>query len=117
MNNETFNYEAWKNGEYNKGKGGAREAEFQMFASLRLLLESGQEISDEALQIIKDMSCKWYYYKKISDENKGNIIIGLHKKDLAGWLYLIIDTQTGEELGHFTKIQDAKSSFKLQNKE
>lgn len=89
------------------GKGG-KTSNWNQFASFRLILESGQEISEMAKQVITDIKYKWYYYNRRSDNNTGNIIIGLHKKDIEGWIYLVIDTKTGEILKDFTKLVDAK---------
>ena len=86
------------------------KTDWQMFASLRLIIESEQTMTEEALSIIKDQKYKWYYYKKLSDNNTGNIIIGLHKKDIPSWLYIVVDTKTGSKK-EYKSLREAKDSF------
>jgi hypothetical protein len=107
MENNTmpFTWENIQKGVFG-GKNG-KSSNWNQFASLRLLLESGQKLSEVAKKTIEDIKYKWYYYNRKSDNNKGNIIIGLHKKDVEGWVYLVIDTKTGE-IKDFNKIVDAK---------
>lgn len=99
------NIMAGKFGERKSGKVG----EWKMYASYRLLQESGQEISDEMNNFITNIKYKWYYYKKLSDDNKGNVIIGLHKKDVEGWVYVVVK-QDGSYKDYST-IQEAKQNL------
>ena len=86
---------------------------FEGYASLRLLEESGQVLSDSVRATIVAMPYKWFFYKKLSDNNNGNIIITFHtKKAPKEWIYATIDTQTGSVMATFKTIQDAKQSLK-----
>lgn len=103
----------WENVQKGAFGRGGKTSDWNQFASFRLILESGQEISEIAKQVITDIKYKWYYYNRRSDENNGHIIIGLHKKDIEGWIYLVIDNETGEILKDFTKLIDAKDFLNL----
>jgi hypothetical protein len=79
------------------------------YSSIRLLKESGQNISEKMESILNDTKLKWYYYKKVVDNNTGSIIVGLHSKYLEGWVYITI-SQNGD-VQDYECIQDAKASL------
>lgn len=108
MENVEFNLQNIMDGKF--GGSNRKKSNWNQFASKRLLLESGQVISDEAMEMLDQIKYKWYYYNQRSDENQGNIILGLHKKDIKGWIYVVVDNQSGE-LKEFKTLQDAKDSF------
>lgn len=107
----------WENVQKGAFGRGGKTSNWNQFASFRLILESGQVVSEEAKEVINNIKYKWYYYNRRSDNNNGNIIIGLHKKDIEGWIYLVIDTSTGDILKDFTKLADAKDFLNDQDTE
>lgn len=104
-----FNLENIMAGKFGSTKGKSTGGKFKMYASLRLLKESGWEATDVQSQLLTNMAYKWYYYKLNNNESTGTIIIGLHKKDINLWTYVTI-TPTGET-ANFDTITDAKASL------
>lgn len=106
-----FSLENIKKGLFD-GKKGGKTSNWNMFASKRLLKESGQILSEDATKVMEDIPYKWYYYNRKSDNNTGNIIVGLHKKDVQGWIYVVINSDTGS-YKEFNKLVDAKENIEL----
>lgn len=102
-----FNIENIINGEFNTTK--SKGTDWVKYSSIRLLEESGFVAEREQKNLINKLQYKWYYYKRISDNNTGSIIIGLHKKEISTWLYVVINPDgTYQE---YKTIQEAKKSF------
>lgn len=104
-----FNVENIQKGLFGSKQGGGKISDWNMFASLRLLEESGQQLSEQMRGFVNSIKYKWYYYNKKSDNNQGNIIIGLHKKDVEGWIYVVVN-QDGE-YEEYEKLIDAKNNI------
>lgn len=102
-----FNVKNIMEGSFNTTK--SKAGDWIKYASIRLLEESGFVAEPEQKKLIDSLKYKWYYFKRISDNNTGSIIIALHKKDINQWLYVRINADgTYQE---FKTIQDAKTSF------
>ena len=111
INNELVEFNAFNiiAGKFGSTKGTSKGGKFKMYASLRLLKESGWEASKLQDEVLSSMSYKWYYYKLNNEQTTGSIIVGLHKKDINIWSYAVI-TLDGT-ITCFTTIQDAKASL------
>lgn len=104
-----FNLKNIQEGKFDGVKGG-KSSIWTMFASKRLLLESGQELSEKASAFLENLKYKWYYYNRKTDTKQGNIIIGLHKKDVPSWLYVGLNSKTGATK-EYKNLIDAKNDI------
>ena len=105
----TFNVANIQAGAFGGKAGGGKTSDWNMFASQRLLEESGHQLTQEQQDFLGSIKYKWYYYNRTSDNNVGNIIVGLHKKDVEGWIYVVV--KSDGTYSEYNKLLDAKSKI------
>ena len=92
-----------------------KTSNWTMHNSLKLAQTAGQVFSDDAYEIIKNMTHKWTYYTRLSDNGQGNMIIKFYTKKSKDEAYIIVDTQSGAIIDNksFDTLADAKDYMDL----
>ena len=103
-----FTLENIMNGKYAE-LNGKKSGNWNMFNSIRLLKESGQEVSDKLDQVLNNLKYKWTYNTRKSDNKVGNIIVKLHVKGEASSLYIV--AQQDGKLREYKTLEDAKNNI------
>lgn len=106
-----FNLENIMNGKYAE-LNGKKSGNWNMFNSIRLLKESGQQVSEQLDNVLSNLKYKWTYNTRKSDNKLGNIIVKLHVKGETSSLY-IVARQDGK-LFEYKTLEDAKSNIDIQ---
>ena len=104
-----FNLENIQNGKYAESLG-KKSGNWNMFNSIRLLKESGQEIPEDFERQLVNMKYKWTYNNRRSDNDKGNFIIKFHIKNNPDSFYAVANIKT-KTLKQYATLEEAKANI------